>query len=172
MKKAKKFFIISISTIAIIITVFLIVVAGFIIDIEISAWKRRNETKDWTALDFYCERWDMEFPDDAKIEYHASTMHGFMYEGETFTSCSVNELSDDFKKLFSDDTSGKSFAKFNEIVDRMQRHADVISKEIDTKFLKTPNENCVWYMRKNDMDTIVMAYDNQKNMLYIIESIM
>lgn len=172
MKKAKKIFIISISTIAIIITVFLIVVAGFIIDIEISAWKRQNETKNWTALDFYCERWDMEFPDDAKIEYHASTMHGFMYEGETFTSCSVNELSDDFKEMFSDDTKGNSFAKFNEIINMMQEHASVIGKEINTQSLKIPNKNCVWYMRKKAMDTIVMAYDNQNNMLYIIESIM
>ena len=95
-----------------------------------------------------------------------------MNDGEIYTACSVNDLSDDFKELFSDDTKGKSFAKFNGIVNLLQEHASIIGKEVDTQSLKIPNENCVWYMRKKAMDTIVMAYDNQNNMLYIIESIM
>ncbi len=138
----------------------------------ITSGKSYFKHKGWTPINYCAERWDISLPDNAKIEYSISTQRGFHNEGEIYTVCRVEKLSDSFKDTLTADTDGKYLASFYTILEKTIASAKSLSKEINVDTLNVPSDKCIWYKKVKDNDTLLLAFDSAKNMLYIIEDIM
>ena len=76
------------------------------------------------------------------------------------------------KDTLTADTDGKYLASFYTILEKTIASAKSLSKEINVDTLNVPSDKCIWYKKVKDNDTLLLAFDSVKNMLYIIEDIM
>ena len=141
----------------------------YAVPVWINAYQHRN----WTELD-YCEaRWEISLPkDDVTIEYNFSNRGGFHGDGEEYTVCKYSTRPNEFLENFEQDVKGKFTEKYDN-VSRLLKIPDYKKNHIDESRLFTPDDNFVWQRKiMYGNCTLLLAYDLQNDILYIIEDYM
>lgn len=148
-----------------IICLSLIYVMPFLID--------RYKHRDWTILDYCEEQWEISLPkNNVEIQYNFSNRGGFLGDGTEYTICKYAVRPDDFLESFEKDNDGKYAQKYNNLLPMLQS-VSMQNTYIDKSQLFTPDDNYIW-MKKimNGNCTLLLAYNEQNNTLYIIENFM
>ncbi|MDE6605772.1 MAG: hypothetical protein K2K85_07135 [Clostridia bacterium] len=171
MTKNKKIVIATVSAIVAPIVILLIVLSGFIIAFEIDILQNKIKHKGWNEIDYCNECWEMQIP-NATIEYNFSNCGGFLGDGTEYTVCRYSTRPDEFLKDFEPDCNDEYITIYNRILPLMQyRNSQGVF--IDNEKLFTPDNNFIWQSKiKNGNCTLLLAYNEQNNTLYIIENFM
>ncbi len=145
------------------IAVILIVSLSLSLVYGIDILKDAIEHRGWTKIDYCNDRWDVQIP-NANIKYTFSSCGGFHGDGETYTICQYSSLPNEFLQDFTSDSKGEYLEKYNSISTMLQ------SSKVDKSQLIEPDENYIWLSKtKNTNNTLLLAYNQQTNTLYIIE---
>lgn len=161
MTKNKKIVLAITIPIAVIMIATMCLLLVFGIDILKDAYAHRG----WTEIDYCNDRWDVAIP-KATIEYTYSD-RGWFGDGETYTVCQYSSRPNELLKEFKADSDGKNLEKYNTVINLLQ------SSSIDRDKLVAPDENYIWFSKvKNSNNTLLLAYNQQTNKLYIIEDFM
>ena len=120
-----------------------------------------------TTLDIYEDRWDIDFPKDAKIEYRYSTQGGFFGEGNNYAVVTFKKRPDEFLLTFTKENSQEAIGFFHSITDRL------LTEGLDENKLVILNDHFIFKKldKYNNHDILVMAYDEDTNKLYYIEEL-
>ena len=153
-------------TIGIPVAIILSIAMFFLTYFGISALKDQYAHRGWTEIDYCNDRWEVKIP-DATIEYTFSNRDGWLGDGETYTVCGYSSRPDEFLKDFKADTNGKNVEKYNRILPLLQ------SSNVDKNKLIEPDENYIWFSKiMHSNCTLLLAYNEQTNKLYILEDFM
>ncbi|MDE5654112.1 MAG: hypothetical protein K2I46_00710 [Clostridia bacterium] len=145
------------------LAIILIILLSLFLVYGIDILKDAFEHRDWTKIDYCNDSWDVKIP-NATIEYTFSSCGGFNGDGETYTVCRYSSIPSEFLQNFTLDSKGENLEKYNSISTLLQ------SSNIDKSKLIEPDENYIWMSKtKNSNNTLLLAYNQQTNTLYIIE---
>lgn len=162
MTKSKKI----ILSITIPVAIILIALLCWLLMLGIPILKDAIAHRGWTEIDYCNDKWDVQIP-KAPIEYAFSNRGGFNGDGETYTVCQYSSRPDEFLKEFKADADGKYAQKYNSALSFLQ------TSNIDKSKLIEPDENYIWLSKtKNSNNTLLLAYNEQTNTLYIVEQFM
>ena len=136
-------------------------------------WIKNYHRRGWTKLDYIEYQWEISLPkDDATIEYSFSNRDGFLGDGEEYTVCKYSTRPNEFLENFEKDTDGKLTEKYNRILPLMKTK-NRRNEYIDESKLFSPDDNFVWQSKiMNGNCTLLLAYDERNDTLYIIENFM
>lgn len=125
-----------------------------------------------SVLEVYAERWEITFPEDAKIEYNFSTQDGFFGDGENYTVIKFESRPDEFLESFTKD-EGQVYANtYERIVSYLLKNKEYFEdREFDESKLVYPDDSFMFRRLGNEHgdDVLVMAYDENTNTLYYVE---
>ena len=171
MTKKKKIVIATVSAIVAPIVILMLVLSGFIIAFEIDFLRYKIEHRGWNEIDYCNESWEIQIP-NATIEYNFSNRGGFLGDGTEYTVCKYSTRPDEFLKDFESDCDDEYITIYNRILPLMQ-YGNSKGDHIDNEKLFTPDDNFIWQSKiKNGNCTLLLAYNEQNNTLYIIEVFM
>ena len=125
-----------------------------------------------SVLEVYAERWDITFPEDAKIEYNFSTQDSFFGEGENYTVIKFESRPDEFLESFTKDEGQGYSNTYERIVSYLLKSKEYFEdREFDESKLVYPDYSFIF--KKLDKDdgrkVLIMAYDENTNTLYYVE---
>lgn len=116
------------------------------------------------------KNWEMKLPDGGTEDYHADTGASFHGDGEKYTVFQYRSTEDvsaflDWKK--DEDTATRYEDSYAEFAEKCLDTIDVPSEE------RPDYKECVyWYReRETDFSELLLAYDDGKEQLYVIESV-
>lgn len=114
--------------------------------------------------------WKMQLTDGGKELYHADTGASFHGDGEKYTVLQY-ENTEDISKFLNwraDDGTGTLYTNsYSEFAENCLNIIDVPQKE------RPDYEECVYSYRERETDSseLLLAYDKEKEQLYVLESV-
>ena len=152
-------------TIGIPVAIILSIAMFFLAYFGISALKDQYAHRGWTKIDYCNEAWNVEIP-NATIEYTFSN-RGWFGDGERYTVCEYSSRPEEFLEEFKTDIKEEYLYKYNKIIDFLQ------SSGVDKSKLVEFDENYIYLCKtKNSNCTLILAYNEKTNKLYILEDFM
>ena len=124
----------------------------------------------WSKLDFCEYQWEITLPkDNVTIEYNFSNRGGFHGDGTEYTVCKYSARPNEFLENFKKDVNGKFKEKYNRILP-MMKSGNRRNEYLDESKLFSPDDDLLWQSKlRNSCSTLLLAYDESTDTLYIIE---
>ena len=113
----------------------------------------------------YAENWGIDIPEEnAKIEYKYSNI--VWLDGERYVVAKFSERPNELLQSFSDNMPENDWKRFNFAMDCL------IKSEVDKSKVAQPDENSLFFVKRDMEDAIFLTYNQNTDMLYILVSYM